>query len=146
MPLVIRSAALNDVPALLVIERQSPGASHWTSEQYNELVTGAVVLVAEQAGKICGFICARTVADEWEIQNVVVHPEFLRRGIANQLLKKLVQRAEQASTSAILLEVRESNSPARHLYEKQGFREVGRRSLYYAHPQEDATLYALSFT
>ena len=145
MPLAIRSAALNDVPALLVIERQSPGASHWTSEQYNELVTGAVILVAEQAGKICGFICAQTVADEWEIQNVVVHPEFLRRGIADQLLKKLVQRAEQASASAILLEVRESNSPARHLYEKHGFREVGRRRLYYAHPQEDATLYARSF-
>jgi [ribosomal protein S18]-alanine N-acetyltransferase len=46
---------------------------------------------------------------------------------------------------AILLEVRKSNLAARGLYEKQGFREVGRRRTYYADPEEDAILYALRF-
>jgi ribosomal-protein-alanine N-acetyltransferase len=145
MPVAIRSAALNDVPAILAIEQQAPGAAHWTAEQYKKLVGSGVVLVAEEAGKLCGFVCAKAVADEWEIENVVVAAEFLRRGIANELLRELIQRAAGEAASAILLEVRESNLPARRLYEEHGFREVCRRRVYYSAPMEDAILYALRF-
>jgi ribosomal-protein-alanine N-acetyltransferase len=145
MLVAIRSAALNDLPAILAIERQAPGAAHWTSEQYNKLVGGGVVLVAEEAGRLCGFVCAQAVAGEWEIENVVVAAEFLRRGIADELVRELIRRAESEAASAILLEVRESNLPARALYEKRGFREVGRRRVYYRDPAEDAILYALRF-
>jgi [ribosomal protein S18]-alanine N-acetyltransferase len=153
MPVVIRSAALNDVPAILAIEQQARGAAHWTAEQYKKLVGSGVVLVAEQAaeeaaeeaGERCGFVCATAVAGEWEIENMVVAAEFLRRGIANELLRALIQRAENEAASAILLEVRESNLPARRLYEKNGFREVGRRRVYYRDPVEDAILYELRF-
>jgi len=145
MPVAIRSAALNDVPAILAIEQPAPGAAHWTSEQYNRLVNSGVVLVAEAAGQLCGFVCALAGAGEWEIENVVVAAKFLRRGIADELMRELIQRAESEAASAILLEVRESNLPARGLYEKHGFREVGRRRVYYRDPVEDAILYALRF-
>ena len=145
MPVDIRSAALNDVPAILAIEQQASSAAHWTTEQYNKLVEGGVVLVAEEAGKLCGFVCAQAVAGEWDIENVVVDGAFLRRGIANELVRALIQRARNVAASAILLEVRESNLPARRLYEKHGFREVGRRREYYRDPVEDAILYALRF-
>jgi ribosomal-protein-alanine N-acetyltransferase len=62
-------------------------------------------------------------------------------GIGSALVQELAKRAQRESVSAILLEVRESNLPARRLYEKQGFREVGRRRNYYADPSEDAILY-----
>jgi ribosomal-protein-alanine N-acetyltransferase len=143
MLVAIRSAALNDVPAILAIEQQAPGAAHWTREQYNKLVGSGVVLVAEEAGQLCGFVCARAVAGEWEIENVVVAARFLRRGIANELMRALIQRAKNEVASAILLEVRESNLAARGLYEKHGFREVGCRRVYYRDPVEDAILYAL---
>jgi ribosomal-protein-alanine N-acetyltransferase len=139
----IRSAVLNDVPAILAIEQQAPGAAHWTRDQYNQLVSGGVVLAAEEAGQLCGFVCAQAVAGEWEIENVVVTARFLRRGIANELMRALIQRAKNEAASAILLEVRESNLAARGLYEKQGFREVGRRRAYYKDPAEDAILYTL---
>ena len=149
MPVVIRSAALNDVAAILAIEQQARGAAHWTAEQYKKLVGSGVVLVAEQAaeeaGELCGFVCANAVAGEWEIENMVVAAEFLRRGIAHELLRALIQRAENEAASSILLEVRESNLPARRLYEKNGFREVGRRRVYYGDPVEDAILYELRF-
>src|ERR1700674_4859398 len=149
MPVVIRSAALNDVPAILAIEQQARGAAHWTAEQYKKLVGSGVVLVAEQAaeeaGELCGFVCANAVAGGWEIANMVVAAEFLRRGIAHELLRALIQRAENEAASSILLEVRESNLPARRLYEKNGFREVGRRRVYYGDPVEDAILYELRF-
>ena len=96
MPVAIRSAALNDVPAILTIEQQAPNAAHWTAEQYKKLVGSGIVLVAEEAGagELCGFVCAKAVAGEWEIENVVVAAEFLRRGIANELVSELIQRAD----------------------------------------------------
>jgi len=145
MPVAIRSAALNDVPAILAIEQQSPSAAHWTLEQYNRLVGSGVVLVAEEAGRLCGFVCAMAVAGEWEIENVAVAAELLRRGIADELVRELIRRAESEAAAAILLEVRESNLPARGLYEKHGLREVGRRPAYYRNPVEAAILYALRF-
>jgi ribosomal-protein-alanine N-acetyltransferase len=143
MPAAIRSAVLNDVPAILAIEQQAPGAAHWTCDQYNQLVSGGVVLVAEEARRLCGFVCAQAVAGEWEIQNLVVATGFLRRGIASELMRVLIQRAKNEAVSALLLEVRESNRAARTLYEKHRFREVGRRPAYYENPAEDAILYTL---
>ena len=43
----------------------------------------------------------------------------------------------------VLLEVRESNTPARRLYEKLGFALEGRRPGYYQDPGEDALLFRL---
>ncbi len=145
MPVAIRAASLNDIPAIFAIERSAPSAAHWTLEQYTELLNSGGVLVAEEAGQISGFICARSIADEWEIENVVVAAQFLRHGIAHQLLRELIRRAQSEAASAVLLEVRESNLPARRLYEKRRFREVGRRRMYYKDPPEDAILYALRF-
>ncbi len=143
MPVAIRSAALDDVPAILAIEQQAPAAAHWTREQYNQLVSSGVVLVAEEAGQLCGFVCAQAVAGEWEIENVVVAAGFLRRGIADELMRILIQRAKNDGASALLLEVRESNLAARGLYRKHVFREVGRRPAYYRDTAEDAILYTL---
>ena len=149
MPVTIRAAALEDVPAIHALEQKASAAAHWTAEQYNKLVDSGVVLVAEEgaekAGKLCGFVCAKAVAGEWEIENVAVSAELLRRGIANELVRELIHRAQSDAASAILLEVRESNLSARRLYEKHGFRKVGRRLLYYRDPVEDAILYALRF-
>lgn len=153
MPATIRSAGVNDVPAILALEQLALSAAHWTPEQYSRLIASGIVLVAQESaedaaggpGQMCGFIGAQAVAGEWEIENVVVASAFLRRGIASELLRELVRRARDEAASAILLEVRESNLPARRLYEKHDFREVGRRRTYYRDPGEDAILYAFRF-
>ena len=144
-PVEIRAAALSDVPAILAIEKQAASAAHWAAETYNKLVDdeSGVVLVAQESGQLCGFVCARAIAGEWEIENVVVAADFRRRGVAEALVRGLIQRATKAAASAILLEVRESNLPARGLYLKHGFRETGRRRMYYNSPNEDAILYGL---
>lgn len=160
MPVILRSARLDDVPAILAIEQQAASAAHWPPDEYEKLVRTGVVLVAEhvaeqvaeqaahpadaeQTGRLCGFVCAKAVAGEWEIENVVVAGEFLRQGIADRLMQALLDQAKESAASRILLEVRESNLPARRLYEKHAFREVGRRPKYYNNPLEDAILYAL---
>jgi [ribosomal protein S18]-alanine N-acetyltransferase len=142
MPVSIRDAAPADVPAILTIERAAYSAAHWSADQYLTRIGHSSVIVAEQESKICGFLCAHVVAGEWEIENVVVDGEFRRHGIGAELMRALLNKWGIAAGSAILLEVRESNAPARALYENSGLRQVGRRRGYYRDPVEDAILYA----
>jgi ribosomal-protein-alanine N-acetyltransferase len=151
MTVSVRSADSHDVSAIQALEEQTPAAAHWTAEQYQKLVTTGVILVAEEAavmsaertGTISGFLCARDVAGEWEIENVAVAASILRQGVGSGLLRALIERAKSEGAKAILLEVRESNLAARRLYEKHGFQETGRRRNYYNYPPEDAVLYTL---
>jgi ribosomal-protein-alanine N-acetyltransferase len=138
---LIRFATVDDLPALVAIEQQAPSAAHWSEDEYKKLVKTGVILAAEQAGKLRGFVCAKAPTGEWEIENIVVAAEFLRQGIADRLMQGLIDHAEKAGASRILLEVRESNRPARRLYEKHKFHEVGRRRNYYRNPFVDAILY-----
>jgi ribosomal-protein-alanine N-acetyltransferase len=145
MPVSIRSAVLDDVPALLAIEQEAASAAHWTREQYARLVESGIVLVAEERGNISGFVCAKTVAGDWEIENMVVAKQGRRRGIGSGLLDELLRRVRNDGSAAVWLEVRESNQPARRLYEKHAFCETGRRRRYYKDPVEDAVLYEFRF-
>jgi ribosomal-protein-alanine N-acetyltransferase len=143
MPVSIRDAAPVDIPAILTIEQSAPSAAHWYADQYQTLIGDGNIIVAEEAGRICGFLCTHVVAGEWEIENVVVDEKFRRHGIAAALMRILLSKWEAAAGAAVLLEVRESNAAARALYEASGLREVGRRRAYYGDPVEDAILYAL---
>ena len=145
MPVTIRSAVLDDVPVLLAIEREAASAAHWTREEYGRLVESGIVLVAEEAGNVSGFVCAKDIAGVWEIENMVVAEQGRRRGIGGGLLDELLRRARNDGGAAVWLEVRESNQPARRLYEKHGFRETGCRRRYYGDPAEDAVLYEFRF-
>jgi [ribosomal protein S18]-alanine N-acetyltransferase len=62
-----------------------------------------------------------------------VAPRFRRQGIAGLLLRNELKRR-----AIFYLEVRESNTAARALYGKFGFREISRRTGYYLHPPETA--------
>ncbi len=142
MPVSIRDAASADIPVILTIERAAPSAAHWSADQYTSRINNGSVIVAEEEGQICGFLCAHAAAGEWEIENVVVDEEFRRHGIAAALIQALLTKWESDGGVAVLLEVRESNAAARALYEASGFREVGRRRGYYRDPAADAILYA----
>ena len=95
----------------------------------------------EPAADIAGFLVARHLAPEWELENIVVSPSSQRRGIGKALLRTLLLRARDADNGAVFLEVRESNAAARGLYESAGFRQAGKRKCYYLNPLEDAVLY-----
>jgi ribosomal-protein-alanine N-acetyltransferase len=63
-----------------------------------------------------------------------------RRGIARKMIDLLAGYAEKCDVCSILLEVRQSNTPARTLYEDIGFKAVGVRKNYYKNPVENAIL------
>lgn len=143
----IRPATLTDLPALMAIESQADTAAHWSEPKYREMFSGPppkrLVLVAESGQLIQGFLVARAIADEWEIENVVVAPAAQRKGLGSALIEECLRLARQQNASAVFLEVRESNQPARSLYEKMNFRATGRRPHYYQNHPEDALVYRL---
>jgi [ribosomal protein S18]-alanine N-acetyltransferase len=141
MTTAIRPAAIQDVPMIVTLERSVAKAAHWSAEQYEKRLKEDCLLLAESNSQLVGFICARVSPGEWEIENVVVANEFRRQGIASALLNALFESAKRADNPSFHLEVRESNLPARQLYTKHGFREVGKRPNYYCDPTEDAVLY-----
>ncbi len=87
-----------------------------------------------------GFLVAQRVDYEWELQNIVVAQSARRKGLGKRLLEGLLDQAAQTN-GAVFLEVRESNTAARNLYEKAGFELSGRRKSYYVDPSEDAVVY-----
>ena len=107
------------------------------SELKNQL---ALWLVAEENEQVAGYIGSQTCGDETDMMNVAVHPNFRRKGIAEALVNTLVEELKAIDSHCLMLEVRASNVPAISLYEKLGFREVGRRKNYYRNPREDALI------
>jgi ribosomal-protein-alanine acetyltransferase len=145
--LTIRPAKPADIPRILEIERSAVTAAHWREEDYAAMFEGKtskrVVLVAEERKNVLGFVVAQVMTDEWEIENVVVAPEARRRRLASRMIERLLDLATSRGAISVMLEVRESNEAARSLYANARFVEVGRRSKYYASPDEDAVLYRL---
>ena len=115
----------------------------WTKEQLLAQLPDDrhVFIVAEaDSGEVLGYVGMMFVLDEGYISNVAVSPQYRRMGIADRIIDELLQRAENLELSFVTLEVRESNTPARKLYEKHGFSDVGIRKKYYTLPTEDAIL------
>ena len=78
-----------------------------------------------------GFILSRLAANEAEILSVAVTEARRGRGLARSLLNLHLRRLAGLGIQAVFLEVDEDNEPARRLYHRAGFREVGRRPGYY---------------
>lgn len=145
--LPIRPATPADLAAILALEQSASTAAHWSVEQYRAALSAAdsrVALILEEDSQVLGFLIARAIGNEWELENIVVAATVQRRGLATQLIDELLNLASARHAATIFLEVRDSNLPARRLYEKRGFLECARRSHYYSDPQEDAVVYRLT--
>ena len=99
--------------------------------------------MAEAQGKIAGYVVALDAADEGEILNLAVAEVGRRRGLGRALVEAIVEALTERGVRQVYLEVRQSNAPARALYETFGFREVGCRKAYYRRPVEDAIILRL---
>lgn len=152
----VRIATPQDIPEMIRLERQCSTAAHWTDQQYGSLWAAQerstrLALIAERGMSaasgdliptLIGFLVARHLAPEWELENIVVAPDSRRSGIGTRLMEELLARAKQTNSDAVFLEVRESNAAAQAVYHKLDFKQIGCRKSYYANPIEDAILYS----
>src|SRR5688500_1132711 len=107
----------------------------WSDGEFERLLTERNV-VAHRAtiGRLTdGFILSRIAAEEAEILSVAVSPARRGQGLARALLNLHMRRLAGLGARTVFLEVDEDNTPARRLYARAGFQEVGRRAGYYQH-------------
>jgi [ribosomal protein S18]-alanine N-acetyltransferase len=144
---LVRRATSADIPAIMALASRASTAAHWSGERYQHIFTNSaprrIALLIEERSLVCAFLIARVLDSEIELENIVVADSQRRLGLGKQLLEEFRKISQTEGARTIFLEVRETNLPARKLYEKCGFAENGRRRDYYTHPEEDAVLYQL---
>lgn len=114
----------------------------WSEQSFRELLSidYAHYLVAEYDGELVGSAGMRVICNEGNIDNVVVKPTHRGKGIADRLISELIKLGDSMGVEAYTLEVRVSNAPAIHVYEKNGFVNEGIRPRFYEKPVEDAMI------
>lgn len=110
----------------------------WTAEQFREelSIDFSRTFIAYLDSAAAGFVNVWITPPTATINNIAVLPEYRRRGIADLLIERA--RKVCGGLDELTLEVRVSNTPAISLYEKHGFKNVGRRRNFYENPREDA--------
>lgn len=114
----------------------------WTKADYKQMLAceEAVYVVASFEDKIVGSCGVRNILGEGEITNVMVDEAYRGQGISYPMLTELLKQGERIGISQFFLEVRQSNHPAIHLYEKCGFKIEGQRKNLYEKPTEDGLI------
>ena len=126
---------------IVEIERQS-FAQPWSERQIRELADDprAIARVRIENGEPVAYYSLYNICGEGYINDLAVAPEHRGRGLGNAIMQDMLYAASLAGMTALTLEVRASNAPARALYEKFGFVAKGERKNFYE-DKEDAVIY-----
>ena len=138
---IVRAMTPNDISKVASLEREC-FVSPWTEMQLTESYAKnyARFLVAELNNEVVGYVGAYIVGDDADITNVAVTSHDRGRGIGEALMKGIEGVLSASSVVYIRLECRVSNVPARALYEKLGYKNIGIRPNFYV-DHEDAVMY-----
>lgn len=146
MTVTVRNMTQEDIPFLVKLEQEI------FSDAWTELSLANTLhyrpdtsFVAELDGKTAGYLFFMAAADEGELLRIGVSPEYRRQGIGRQLMEHMDHFVLDNGIYSVWLEVRESNEPARTLYEQSGFAVQGYRKKYYHKPEEDAVIMSRSY-
>jgi ribosomal-protein-alanine N-acetyltransferase len=132
-PPVIEAAHVSDASQLA----QLHGASFhrgWGRTEFEQLLLDRNTLThrLRQDRHLIGFLVSRLAADEAEILSIAITPHERGHGLSRDLLHTHLGHLAGRGIKKVFLEVEENNQPARRLYERAGFRVVGRRERYYS--------------
>jgi ribosomal-protein-alanine N-acetyltransferase len=131
----IRFCTEFDATRVLEVDRTSP---HPWPERIiaRDLRNGAELTYlgafAAEMEKLLGYAVLGSENGEGLLMNVLVLPEYRRRGIGMQLVVAAAECAFALARSSLILRVRPSNRAALGLYEELGFIYGGKRDKYYS--------------
>lgn len=110
-------------------------ARSWSALEFERLLSDRAVLADGlflKGTRPQGFVLSRVVLDEAEILTIALAPEARGHGCARPLLDRHLDELSRRGVRTVHLEVEDGNAPAIALYRRAGFREIGRRTGYYA--------------
>lgn len=141
LQLTIRRAQPADIPQIVAVERIAFN-DPWDEKTLRESLAfyPETFFVARDNGEIAGFV-AGGVEDTGEevyghIMNLAVAPDYRRRGVGQQLIRRLEQEYAVLGASGVQLEVRVSNTGAQEFYRRLGYQEVFQIACYYANDED----------
>lgn len=146
----IRPMCAVDLESVQAIARTLPEAPQWPDASYRKAIAhdglpSRVALVAEDTttGAIVGFVVAQVIPPDAELETIAVAKNAQAQGVGRKMFVELADRLRAQNIASLHLEVRISNAKTLGFYQRLGFRQIGRRPRYYAHPIEDAVLMTL---
>jgi ribosomal-protein-alanine N-acetyltransferase len=137
MTITVEDASTKDLDQLYEIETECFKREAFTKKQIAELLIdyNSISLLARYNGKTVGFIIGRINVEEkavlGHILTLDVLPAQRRRGIGRRLLNELESIFAQRNISESYLEAREDNVAALRLYERMGYKKIGKLNNYY---------------
>ena len=141
---MIIPAQLHHLDDIIFIEK-SAFNQPWTKNQFmndiqSELDSENWVYVINEL--VAGYIFGWIIQGEFHLNNIAVHPEYLRRSIGKNLIQHIIARVILRNVGVILLEVSAENIPARKCYQSLGFNQMVIWKDYYS-KGDNAILYNL---
>ena len=130
----IRRSDVADLERIVQIENASFGSEAYDRKLFAEYRArcGALFLVAERRGRVCGYLIACLRGEAWaELVSVAVDPAARRSGAASALLESLFRRLRRRGVARLTLMVRVANRAAQAFYEKYGFQKRRKVRGYY---------------
>jgi len=133
----IEKASIEHLDRLCEIEMKCFETEAFTKQQIAHLLTdsNSVIFVSKVKGRIVGFIIGKTYMDKkpatGQILTIDVSPKHRRKGIGQRLLQEIEKTFKDKGVKTCCLEVRENNFGALSLYQKLGYRKIGRLENYY---------------
>jgi ribosomal-protein-alanine N-acetyltransferase len=137
MTITIEDVSLRHLDRLYEIEMECFEREAFTKQQIAYLLTdyNSISLVAKDNGKIIGFVIGVIYIEGknliGHILTIDVSPSHRRKGIGIRLLQEIEKIFMEKDVKTCHLEVREDNVAALNLYQKLGYRKVGRLKHYY---------------
>ena len=142
---VLRPMTMADLPVVHRLERTLFPEDPWSEEMLRgELAdqprTRHYVVAEDAGGEIVGYAGLASVGGQADVQTIGVVPGRRGAGIGAALLTELIDEAVRRGDEGLFLEVRVDNAPARRLYERFGFAQIGVRERYYQPADVDAAV------
>ncbi len=137
MDIKIESATLKLLDRLYEIEKQSFQEEAFSKQEISYLLTdyNAISLIARVDSEIVGFIIGRIEMIRGTLYGHIITletlPSYRRKGIGEKLLRALEALFDKKGAIESRLEVREDNVFAINLYQKLGYKSLGKLEGYY---------------
>lgn len=121
-----------DLDAVFALE-QSVYPHPWSMANFEDSLNShyEAWVLRDRDGDLLGYFLLMAVVDEAHLLNVAVSAQKQGQGLGRFLLNQAVACARGLGMESVLLEVRPSNTRALEIYERYGFKQIGRRRGYY---------------
>jgi ribosomal-protein-alanine N-acetyltransferase len=135
-----REASVDDLPELVRIESTvhiAPWSDAGFKGELDKPFSHTLVMTDEETDAIVGgYLVFWEMGEEFHILNVAVDLPYRGIGLAQKLIRKVIDLGLRKGAKRVVLDVRKSNSAAIQLYQKLGFTIQTVRKAFYSNGED----------